>query len=70
VQQEKTMQAIGIAFLGCGASFLGVGLATHMLAFSVMGPAFLGLGIVFLATSRARSNGNLGQDQKPDTSRS
>ncbi|WP_157062648.1 hypothetical protein [Pseudoxanthomonas dokdonensis] len=70
MQQEKSMQALGIAFLGCGASFLAVGIATRLLAFTVLGPVFLGLGVVFLATSRARSISNTDQDGKPDKSRS
>ena len=51
---DRRMLAPGIVFLSCGTSFLGVGIATKMTAFTLMAPAFLVLGIVFLVRARRR----------------
>lgn len=65
MDQIRSLQALGIVFLACGASFLAVGVTTKMLAFSALGPAFIALGVVFLATSKARSRVPATEHQKP-----
>ena len=52
--KAKQLQALGVAFIGCGVTFLAVGLASHRLVFTTLGPAFMGLGIVFFAYARTR----------------
>jgi hypothetical protein len=49
------MLTLGIVFLLCGATFLIVGLTTHLLALSVVAPAFIALGITFTAISKVRA---------------
>ncbi len=53
-KKAKQLQSLGVVFIGCGVTFLAVGVAMHRLVFTTLGPAFLGLGIVFFAYSRTR----------------
>ncbi len=53
-KKAKQLQALGVVLLGCGVTFLVVGLASHQLVFTTLGPAFMGLGIVFFAYARTR----------------
>lgn len=53
-KKAKQLQALGVLFTGCGVTFLAVGLSTHRLVFTTLGPAFIALGIVFLAYTRIR----------------
>ncbi len=54
MSSTKAMLTIGTVFLAAGGSFLAIGMATHILAFSVLGPVLMGLGVVFLATSKVQ----------------
>ncbi|MGV9012361.1 MAG: hypothetical protein ACOH13_07185 [Flavobacteriales bacterium] len=53
-KKAKQLQAMGVVFTGCGVTFLAVGLSTHLLVFTTLGPSLLALGIVFLAYTRIR----------------
>jgi hypothetical protein len=52
VSRSKSFILLGFAFLAFGISFLVVGLATHLLVFSALGPSLMGVGVVFLAMSK------------------
>ncbi len=52
--RRRQLFAPGLAFFGCGITFLGVGMATKMFVFAMLAPAFFALGIVFLALARRR----------------
>jgi len=54
---EHRMRRQGIVFLSCGVVFLGVGLATKQLVFTLLAPSFIALGVVFLARTRRRPDG-------------
>jgi hypothetical protein len=58
LNSTKTLLILGFAFLACGATFLIVGLTTHLVPFLTLGPACIVLGIVFLSTSRSRKPAN------------
>lgn len=51
-KKAKQLQALSVVFIGCGVTFLAVGVATHRLVFTTLGPAFMGLGVVFFAYAR------------------
>jgi len=52
---DRRMLGPGIAFLGCGTTFLAVGLATKTTVLVLMAPAFIVLGVVFIARMRRRA---------------
>ncbi|GAB6197335.1 hypothetical protein PAGU2595_026620 [Lysobacter xanthus] len=56
MERTKSFLALGIAFMTSGATFLAVGLSTHILALWALGPSLMGVGIVFLAVSKRSHN--------------
>ena len=65
MNQIKTLLTLGIAFMGSGATFLIIGLTTHLAAMWAIGPALLVLGVVFLAISVSRKGSRNNQAVGP-----
>ena len=55
MQSNRTFLTLGIVFLATGATFLIVGLTTHMLVMWSLGPAFIVLGGVFMGVAMSRN---------------
>jgi UPF0716 family protein affecting phage T7 exclusion len=70
VNSTKAMLTIGFVFLAAGVLFLAVGLSTHILAFSVLGPSLIGLGTFFVVTSKVREKKTVDQGARLGDSRS
>jgi len=62
MNSPKTFLILGIVFLANGVTFLGVGLATGVVALWGLAPAFITLGATFLAISKSRTNAGGGSD--------
>ncbi len=69
MNSSKALLTLGFVFFAAGTTFLAVGLSTHILAFTVLGPSLMAVATIFLATSKVHERRAIDQPNCGGTSR-